>query len=413
MKVSQLKQIIRECIEEVMIEEARSHGGQSIKKGKTQGFRKNTLYGAGDRLKRRMDITEPYGPKDRQRFNKAAIKIDASTKGERPYYIDSKGREKWAKPKSSYKKSGVGRTNEARSHGGQTVKKGKAEGFRKNTVYAGTDRLTLPKFGNLKAKLYRDREDKKGGPYYDLAAPYYIDDKGRERNLRTRKQGKGGFKAVDKLAKKTNEAYLDEKAPHRAMIKVPGNDGYHMRANTLDRTTKDMRYGTSGDKTEKYDVVKSGPRKGKLVGSEINRKKDNIKHRHDPSVWGKERMTPQGRVVKYSPKSSYKESGVGKDKPKQVKNPNTARGPLAHALRKQGQLKEAKKVSHVWRDDYHFIPPTHREVNPEDHGYEYTGPRGGLKYLGVGGTKSKKNIQKYLDSKERHMAEMGYTKRGK
>lgn len=85
------------------IKEARSHGGQSIKKGKAQGFRKNTLYGANDRLKRRMDITEPYGPKDKQRFNKASMKIDKTYPPEKPYYIDSKGRERWATPRGSIK----------------------------------------------------------------------------------------------------------------------------------------------------------------------------------------------------------------------------------------------------------------------------------------------------------------------
>jgi len=73
---------------------------------------------------------------------------------------------------------------------------------------------------------------------------------------------------------------------------------------------------------------------------------------------------------------------------------------------------ESKVKSHKWYGDYHDIPQGHHEINLDNHGYEYTGPRGGLKYLGVNGSRSKRKVGKYLKSRENNLKKMGFTRRG-
>ena len=68
------------------------------------------------------------------------------------------------------------------------------------------------------------------------------------------------------------------------------------------------------------------------------------------------------------------------------------------------------KIRHKWYADYHEIPEHHHEVDLIDHGYDYVGNRGGLRYMGVSGTKSKKKIGQYLKSKEKHLANNGFEK---
>ncbi len=235
MKKYELKQIIRE-----VIEEARSHGGKASKSGKIQGFRKNTIYGGEDRLKRRADVVEPYGKKDKERFMKASIKIDRNypDSEDKKYYIDSRGREKLLKPKSTFKKSGVGKIKESflqeKAPKRKAFTAGPNMGERPNTVRGGKDQL-------------------------------------KRRETISKAMAKGP----------DNKKFKQDKT--KSMIK--------------DRNSKTHSWTTDW-------------------------------HNSD---------------ISFEPKSSYKKSGVGRNKPKPSKNPNTARGAVSDALKSQGQLGKKNK----------------------------------------------------------------------
>lgn len=108
MKKSELKAIIRECIEEIVMDEQeldektpnqKAHRRSPFLKNASDG-RSNTVLGATDKLK------------DRENLSPQALKkrIQTDKKYDRPGFVhSSEDGLKTFKPKSSYKKSGVGK----------------------------------------------------------------------------------------------------------------------------------------------------------------------------------------------------------------------------------------------------------------------------------------------------------------
>ncbi len=125
MKKSELKEIIRE-----VIEEARSHGGKWVKPqtGKyghyEDGHRTNTTYGGKDLLKHREEMqnverdidsnpNNSYKLTNKGKNDNLKNRIQHSKKYGEHFKTntkyDSSGHKRSFKPKSSFKKSGVGR----------------------------------------------------------------------------------------------------------------------------------------------------------------------------------------------------------------------------------------------------------------------------------------------------------------
>ena len=109
MKKSELKEIIRECIEEIIVDEQeldektpnqKAHPRPNLhpRRGPAGG-RPNTVVGATDKLKDRENLSIPA----------LKTRIRTDKKYDRPGFVDTKDGLKTFKPKSSYKKSGVGK----------------------------------------------------------------------------------------------------------------------------------------------------------------------------------------------------------------------------------------------------------------------------------------------------------------